>query len=245
MNECILLAEDEPALRRALSDRLKREGYVVETAADGCEAHDMASSLPFDLLILDIMLPGRHGLDVCRDLRRLGVAVPILILSARDETIDRVVALKLGADDYLGKPFEAIELLARIEVQLRRVRTHSGQGVFKCGPLCLDTKRGVVTCNGKPVYLTRREFKLLQYLIERAGSTVTRDELLKSVWGFNDSVYSRTVDTHVFSLRKKLEKFPDNPELIHTVSGVGYRFVARDLAQQRIGTIPPEHQDAN
>jgi DNA-binding response OmpR family regulator len=230
MNESILLAEDDPGLRRALSDRLKSEGYLVETVSDGCDAYDRAVSRPYDLLLLDIILPGLHGLDVCRDLRRAGISTPILMLSARDETIDRVVALKLGADDFLGKPFEALELLARIEVQLRRVRTHSGQGVYQRGPLKLDTRRGLITRNDKPVHLTRRELKLLQYLIERAGSTVPREELLRSVWGFSESVNSRTVDTHVFSLRKKLEANSDHPEMILTVSGVGYRFVGRDTS---------------
>jgi two-component system alkaline phosphatase synthesis response regulator PhoP len=228
MNESILLVEDELALRTTLSDRLRSEGYVVEAAVDGFEGFDKASNKPFDLVILDIMLPRRSGLDVCRDLRTAGIATPILILTVRNETVDKVVGLKLGADDYLTKPFESIELLARIEVLLRRAPTHSGHGLFQFGPVCIDLRRGEITRHQHPVYLTAREFQLLRYLIERVGSTVPRDELLRSVWGYGATVYTRTVDTHVFSLRQKLEENPKNPELILTVPGVGYKFVGSE-----------------
>jgi two-component system alkaline phosphatase synthesis response regulator PhoP len=228
MNESILLVEDEQALRTTLSDRLRTEGYVVETAADGSEGFEKASSQPFDLIILDLMLPRRSGLDVCRDLRTAGLATPILILTVRNETVDKVVGLKLGADDYVTKPFEAAELLARIEVLLRRVPVHTGQGLYEFGPIRIDVRQAQVTREGKPVYLTAREFQLLRYLIERPGSTVPRDELLRTVWGYGADMFTRTVDTHVFSLRKKLEDNPKLPELILTVSGVGYKFVGRD-----------------
>jgi two-component system, OmpR family, alkaline phosphatase synthesis response regulator PhoP len=228
MNESILLVEDEQALRTTLNDRLCAEGYVVETAADGNEGFDKASNQPFDLIILDLMLPRRSGLDICRDLRTAGLATPILILTVRNETVDKVVGLKLGADDYVTKPFEAAELLARIEALLRRVPVHVGQGCYEFGPIRVDVRQGQVTRNGKPVYLTAREFQLLRYLIERVGSTVPRDELLRSVWGYGADMFTRTVDTHVFSLRKKLEESPKLPELILTVSGVGYKFVGRD-----------------
>jgi two-component system alkaline phosphatase synthesis response regulator PhoP len=228
MNESILFVEDEQALRTTLSDRLHSEGYVVETAADGNEGFDKASNQPFDLIILDLMLPRLSGLDICRDLRSAGMATPILILTARTETVDKVVGLKMGADDYVTKPFEAAELLARIEVLLRRVPIHAGQGCYEAGPIRVDIRQGQVTRNGKPVYLTTREFQLLRYLIERVGSAVPRDELLRSVWGYGADMFTRTVDTHVFSLRKKLEEVPRLPELILTVSGVGYKFVGRD-----------------
>jgi len=231
MNESILLVEDEKALRTTLSDRLRSEGYVVETAGDGNEGFEKASNDPFDLIILDVMLPRRSGLDVCRDIRSAGIATPILILTVRNETIDKVVGLKLGADDYVTKPFEAAELLARVEVLLRRVPIHSGHGVYQFGTLRVDVRDGQVTRDGKPVYLTAREFQLLRYLIERAGTTVPRDELLRSVWGYDADTFTRTVDTHVVSLRQKLEQNPKKPELILAVSGVGYRFMGRDSRQ--------------
>jgi two-component system alkaline phosphatase synthesis response regulator PhoP len=225
MNESILLVEDEQVLRTTLSDRLRGEGYVVETAVDGPEGFEKAANLPFDLIILDLMLPRRSGLDVCRDIRHAGMATPILILTARSETVDKVVGLKIGADDYVTKPFEAAELVARIEVLLRRVPIHAGQGVHGFGSIRVDVRRGEVTRDGKPVYLTAREFQLLRYFIEHLGSTVSRKELLRSVWGYNADTFTRTVDTHVGSLRQKLEENPKRPEFIITVSGVGYKFV--------------------
>jgi two-component system alkaline phosphatase synthesis response regulator PhoP len=226
MNESILIVEDEAALRTTLSDRLRGEGYVVDTAIDGHEAFEKVTNLPFDLVILDLMLPSRSGLDVCRDIRRAGMATPILILTARNETIDKVVGLKLGADDYVTKPFEAAELIARIEALLRRVPIHTGQGIHKFGSIRVDVKRAEVTRDGKPVYLTDREFQLLRYFLERAGTTVPRKELLQSVWGYDADTLTRTVDTHVASLRQKLEENPKRPELIVTISGVGYKFTA-------------------
>jgi two-component system, OmpR family, alkaline phosphatase synthesis response regulator PhoP len=227
MNESILLVEDEKALRTTLRDRLRSEGYVVETAGDGNEGYEKACDHPFDLIILDVMLPRRSGLDVCRDLRAAGMATPILILTVRNETVDKVVGLKLGADDYVTKPFEAAELLARIEALLRRVPVRPGQGVYQFGAIRVDVRDGQVTRDGKPVYLTAREFQLLRYLMERAGSTVPRDELLRSVWGYEADTFTRTVDTHVATLRQKLEENPKKPELIIAVSGVGYRFMGR------------------
>ena len=225
MNESILIVEDEAALRATLSDRLRGEGYVVETAADGHEAVEKASNLPFDLIILDLMLPSRSGLDVCRDIRQAGMATPILMLTARHETTDKVVGLKLGADDYVTKPFESAELLARIEVLLRRVPIQIGQGIHEFGSIRVDVKRAKVTREGKAVYLTGREFQLLRYFIERPGTTIPRKELLQSVWGYVADALTRTVDTHVASLRQKLEANPKRPELIVTVSGTGYKFV--------------------
>jgi two-component system alkaline phosphatase synthesis response regulator PhoP len=225
MHENILLVEDESALRATLGDRLRGEGYVVDTAVDGNEAFEKASNLPFDLVILDLMLPARNGLDVCRDLRQAGMATPILILTARDQTVDKVVGLKLGADDYVTKPFESAELLARIEVLLRRMPIQAGQGVYDFGSIHVDIKQYEVTRDGAPVYLTGREFQLLRYFIERTGSTIPRNELLKSVWGYESNTLTRTVDTHISSLRQKLEENPKRPELIVTISGIGYKFL--------------------
>lgn len=225
MRESILLVEDEQALRSTLSVRLRGEGYVVDTAADGVEGFEKATTQPFDLIIMDIMLPYRSGLDICRDLRQAGFATPILFLTARHQTTDKVIGLKLGADDYVTKPFKAAELIARIEALLRRVPIRLGRGVHQFGSIRVDIRRAEVTRNEKPVYLSAREFQLLRYFIERAGSTIPRDELLRSVWGYNTNTLTRTVDMHVASLREKLEENPRHPELIITVAGVGYKFV--------------------
>jgi two-component system, OmpR family, alkaline phosphatase synthesis response regulator PhoP len=174
---------------------------------------------------LDVALPLRDGFDICRDLRQAGIGTPILILTARTQTVDKVVGLKLGADDYVTKPFASMELLARIEALLRRVPIRTGHGVLDIGSLRLDMRRMEVTREGNPVYLTVREFQLLRYLMERPGSAVPRAELLRSVWGYDTGSFTRTVDVHIASLRKKLEKQPASPELIVTVSNVGYKFV--------------------
>jgi two-component system, OmpR family, alkaline phosphatase synthesis response regulator PhoP len=224
MNENILLVEDEDALRTTLRDRLRGEGFVVDTAIDGQEGMEKVSSLPFDLLIIDVMLPVRNGFDLCRDIRQAGLATPILFLTARNETLDKVVGLKLGGDDYVTKPFEAAELIARIEALLRRSPIQSGRGVHQIGSLRIDIGRREVTRDGKPVYLSGREFQLLRYLMERTGKSISRSELLRAVWGYDASTYTRTVDVHVFSLRKKLEEDPTRPELIVTVPGIGYKF---------------------
>jgi two-component system alkaline phosphatase synthesis response regulator PhoP len=228
MFESILLVEDEAALRATLGDRLRGEGYVVDTAVDGLEAVEKAVNLPFDLIILDLMLPSRSGLDVCRDVRQAGMATPILILTARDQTTDKVVGLKLGADDYVTKPFEAAELIARIEVLLRRVPIKTGQGIHEFGSIIVDVRQSKVTRAGKPVYATGREFQLLRYFIERPGTTIPRKELLQAVWGYTADSLTRTVDAHVASLRQKLEENPKRPELIVTVSGTGYKFVGQN-----------------
>jgi len=229
MRENILLVEDEQALRSTLSVRLQGEGYVVDTAADGVEGFEKATTKPFDLIILDIMLPYRSGLDICRDIRQAGLATPILFLTARHQTTDKVIGLKLGADDYVTKPFKAVELIARIEALLRRVPIRSGHGVHQFGSIRVDIRRAEVTKDEKPVYLSAREFQLLRYFIERAGSTVPRAELLRSVWGYDSNTMTRTVDMHVASLREKLEENPRHPELIVTVAGVGYKFVGSSV----------------
>lgn len=225
MRENILLIEDEQALQATLSVRLRGEGYVVDTASDGVGGFEKATSLPFDLIILDVMLPDRSGFDVCRDIRQAGLATPILFLTARHQTTDKVIGLKLGADDYVTKPFKAAELVARIEALLRRVPIRSGQGVHQFGSLHINIRRSEVTRAGKPIYLSAREFQLLRYMIERSGCTIPRGELLRSVWGYDESTLTRTVDMHVASLREKLEENPKHPELIVTVAGVGYKFL--------------------
>ncbi len=224
MNENILLVEDEQALRMTLSDRLQSEGYVVDFSPDGEQGFEKATSLPFDLIILDIMLPRRSGLDVCRDIRLAGLATPILLLTARGQIVDKVAGLKLGADDYVTKPFDTLELIARIEALLRRAPTRTGQGILQFGSIRVDIRGTQVTREGRPVYLSAREFQLLRYFTEHNGITLSRDEILREVWGYEVGTFTRTVDVHVASLRQKLEKAPKKPELILTVPGIGYKF---------------------
>ena len=232
MNENILIVEDEEALRMTLQDRLRSEGYVVDFAVDGEEGTEKATQLPFDLIILDIMLPRRSGLDVCMDIRRAGLATPILLLTARGQTSEKVVGFKLGADDYVTKPFDTLELMARIEALLRRAPTKTGAstagstGIHQFGPITLDIRGTQVTRDGQVVYLTAREFQLLRYFVEHQGVTLSRDELLREVWGHEAGTFTRTVDVHVASLRQKLERFPKKPEIILTISGLGYKFQA-------------------
>jgi two-component system, OmpR family, alkaline phosphatase synthesis response regulator PhoP len=227
MKENLLLVEDEEALRITLSDRLESEGYVVNLATTGEEGLERATQLPFDLIILDVMLPGKNGFDVCRDIRQAGLATPILMLTARGQTVDKVIGLKLGADDYVTKPFETLELLARIEALLRRAATSklpAQPGVEQFGKIRIDMRGTEVQKDSKVVNLSAREFQLLRYFIENRGKTLSRDELLKEVWGYNASTFTRTVDVHVASLRQKLETDPKKPLLIATIAGLGYKF---------------------
>jgi two-component system alkaline phosphatase synthesis response regulator PhoP len=225
----ILLVEDEAGLILTLTDRLQSEGFAVATATDGESGFELACAKNFDLIILDVMLPRKNGYDVCRDLRRKNVATPILMLTAKGETIDKVLGLKLGADDYLTKPFEVIELLARIEALLRRspsaIQNNSAE-TFRFGEVTIDFRRAEVSKSSKVVELSAMEFKLLQFLIENRGAVHSRDKLLDEVWGYDAMPSTRTVDVHVAWLRQKLEDNPKYPQLIQTVHGIGYKFVA-------------------
>jgi two-component system alkaline phosphatase synthesis response regulator PhoP len=228
MSSRILLVEDEPGLVLTLSDLLRAEGYTVESAIDGPTGLAKAVNESFDLIILDVMLPGKNGLEVCRELRQRGKDTAILMLTAKTQLIDRVVGLKLGADDYLTKPFEPPELLARIEALLRRVNKEKLTPVarFQFGNVDVDFEKGEVLKDGMPVALAAKELELLRYLIDHRGKVVSRDELLEGVWEYQPGVSSRTVDVHVAWLRQKLEDNPQTPKHIHTVRGVGYRFSA-------------------
>ena len=223
----ILLVEDEEGLILTLTDRLRNEGFDVVSADDGEKGFDAACKSSFDLILLDVMLPKKSGYDVCRDLRQRGVATPILMLTAKGETIDKVLGLKLGADDYLTKPFEVIELLARIEALLRRSPAHSNGHIaeaFRFDDVSIDFKRATVAKGSETVELSAMEFKLLQYLIENRGVVHSRDHLLDQVWGYDAMPSTRTVDVHVAWLRQKLEANPRHPRFIHTVHGFGYKF---------------------
>ena len=222
----VLLVEDEPGLVMTLTDRLAAEGYEVVSAVDGEVGLRRAVAEPFDVVLLDGMLPGRDGFDVCRTLRQRNVRTPILMLTARGQVVDRVVGLKLGADDYLVKPFEMAELLARVEALLRRVPAQAATTeVYQFGDIHVDFRKAEVTRAGVRLDLPAREFKLLKYFIEHRGATLSRDELLNEVWGYNAMPSTRTVDVHVAWLRQKLEANPRHPEYIHTIHGMGYKFM--------------------
>src|SRR5947199_7580456 len=194
MTERVLLVEDEEALRMTVSDRLENEDYGVECAKDGQEGYEKAVQEKSDLIILDVMLPRKNGFDVCRDIRKAGLVMPIIMLTARSEVIDKVLGLKIGADDYLTKPFEMMELMARIEALLRRSKIPVATGVHEFGSLKVDFRGTSVRRDGKVVPLSAREFQLLRYLIEHRGETLSRDLLLKEVWGYSSEAFTRTVD---------------------------------------------------
>ena len=224
----ILLVEDEQGLILTLTDRLQSEGFDVTSAADGEKGFELALSDKFDLIILDVMLPKKNGCDVCRDLRQKGIDTPVLMLTAKGETIDKVLGLKLGADDYLTKPFEVIELLARIEALLRRspqTNNNNSSENFRFGDVNIDFRRAEVFRNDETIELSAMEFKLLQFLVEHRGQVHSRNQLLDEVWGYDAMPSTRTVDVHIAWLRQKLETNPKHPQYIQTVHGFGYKFV--------------------
>ncbi|MEO7142505.1 MAG: response regulator transcription factor [Bryobacteraceae bacterium] len=227
MPQKILVIEDEAGLVMTLTDRLQSEGYAVESCGDGETGLARASQEAFDLILLDVMLPGKSGLEVCRKLRQLGVPAPILMLTARGQVVDKVVGLQLGADDYVTKPFDVMELLARIGALLRRsasVETSRPSAGYQFGSVRVDFRRAEVVRDGKPVTLSAREFQLLHYLVEHRGATLSRDELLTRVWGYEAVPSTRTVDVHMAWLRQKLEENPKYPQYILTIRGLGYKF---------------------
>jgi DNA-binding response OmpR family regulator len=229
----ILVVEDETSLREALAYNLMRQEYTVEMAGDGVSALDAARRLQPDLIILDIMLPGLDGFEVCRILRQ-EMTIPILMLTARDDEIDRVIGLEIGADDYITKPFSMRELMARVKAHLRRerilredvgaVQTTDPKGVLRLGNLALDLARHEVLLENQPLALKPKEFELLLFIAQHRGQALSREFLLKNVWGWEFSGGTRTVDVHVHWLREKIEVDPAQPVRIVTVRGSGYRF---------------------
>jgi two-component system alkaline phosphatase synthesis response regulator PhoP len=224
MEHSILLVEDEAGLRVTLQDRLRSEGYEVETANDGSEGFDKAATGRHSLLILDIMLPKKSGFDVCRELRQAGIRTPVLMLTARGQTVNKVLGLKLGADDYLTKPFEMAELLARVEALLRRAGEPGRTPAYVFGPVRVDFRSTEVRRDGTLLALSAKEFQLLQYFIEHRGETLSREKLLHEVWGYQSTPSTRTVDVHVAWLRQKIEDDVRRPKWITTVHGMGYKF---------------------
>ena len=225
----ILLVEDETGLVLTLTDRLMSEGYSVTHAGDGEKGERMASEGHFDVILLDVMLPKKNGFDIIRDLRKRGVTTPVLMLTARGQLNEKVVGLKLGADDYLTKPFEMLELLARIESLLRRpaplIVPVLELASYSFGPIKIDFTKMEIRRKGKQTELSAREFQLLHYFIEHRGSVLSRETILNNVWGYDAMPTTRTIDTHIAWLRQKLEENPKFPKYILTVHGFGYKFV--------------------
>jgi len=222
----ILIIEDDPAIQFGLTENLGFESYEVQTADTAEEGYRIISESPPDLIILDIMLPGMSGYELCRKLRGEGVSIPIIMLTARGEEFDRVMGLDLGADDYVTKPFSVIEVMARVRALLRRAGSSSEfPDSVSFGDVVVDFKKYEAEKAGKPVTLARKEYGLLRMLASRAGEVVTRDELLNDVWGQDEYPSSRTVDAHVATVRAKLEKDPHKPEHLITMHGVGYKLV--------------------
>jgi two-component system alkaline phosphatase synthesis response regulator PhoP len=226
MPDNILLIEDEEALRMTLGDRLRSGGYTVDCAADGDEGFQKATLLPFDLIVLDVMLPKKNGFTVCREIRQAGLITPVLMLTALGQTSDKVAGLKIGADDYVTKPFNMQELMARVEALLRRApnKPAASPGYYEFGSIRVDLRGTEAIRDGSVVNLSAREFQLLRYFIEHPAATLSREELLTQVWGYRGTVFTRTVDVHVASLRQKLENEPKQPRFFLTVQGLGYKF---------------------
>jgi two-component system alkaline phosphatase synthesis response regulator PhoP len=222
----ILFVEDDPGLRLTVSDLLTGAGYEVGTASDGETGLGKAQAGGFDLLIVDVMLPKKSGFEVCRELRQQGIDTALLLLTAKNMVGDRVTGLRLGADDYLPKPFDPAELLARVEALLRRVLKTKRTPLrsFRFDDVEVDFEKAEVRKKGQPLNLAGKELQLLQYLVERRGLVVPRDDIMQEVWSYNREVTSRTIDVHVAWLRQKIEENTQYPKHIHTVRGKGYRF---------------------
>jgi len=220
----VLVVEDDRAMAVALRDGLEYEGYQVTTASDGETGLRMAQSMDPDLILLDVMLPKRSGLSLCREIRREGRDVPIIMLTARGQESDKVTGLKVGADDYVTKPFGFVELVARVEAVLRRSKRNPQRSHYSFGDLVLDYEKLEVRKSGVPLALSTREFELLLYLVDHRGQVVSRAELLEQVWHYRSVLNTRTVDMHIAKLRKKIEDDPAQPRHILTRHGVGYRF---------------------
>jgi two-component system alkaline phosphatase synthesis response regulator PhoP len=221
----ILIVEDEPAIAFALEADLETEGYDVSLVSSGTEAMAAAERQAPDLILLDVMLPGKDGFEVCRELRRAGSKTPIVLLTAKTHEAEKVLGLELGADDYITKPFSPRELRARIKAVLRRT-TGDADEVFRFGDTEVDFGRCVVRRNGTRVDLSALEFKLLGAFLRSRGRVLTRDQLLDAAWGRDVSLHDRVVDNHIVNLRRKLEPDPEHPRFLVNVRGLGYRFDA-------------------
>ena len=233
MTPRILVVEDEPGIALGLEDDLKMEGYDVEVTGDGAVASRRAREGAFDLILLDVMLPGKNGFEICRELRRAGLRIPILMLTARTQEAEKVMGFELGADDYVTKPFSTRELRARVKALLRRAAPpgETGMASYRFGNIEVDFLRGEIRNEGAAVELTPLEFKLLTLFIQSAGRILTRDHLLSGAWGPETFASERIVDNHIANLRKKIEPDPANPRYLRNVRGMGYIFEGSNVTQ--------------
>ena len=223
----ILIIEDDPAILKGLQVALKEEHYEVQSESDGVFGYENARNHEFDLIILDLMLPGKNGHQICRDLRGDGITTPIIMLTSKKEEADKVLGLEIGADDYVTKPFSILELKARIRAQLRRGNLEKEKKkIYRFGEIEIDFKKQITIRNNKPIKFSVKEYEILQYFIEREGEAITRDMLLNEVWGYDVFPTTRTIDTFILNLRKKIEDDPANPKHIITVHKSGYRFLS-------------------
>lgn len=230
MSHRVLVIEDDKDIARLLDLHLRDEGYAVTVVSDGKTGLEQALAKPYDIIILDLILPGMDGLEVCRNIRTEPDYTPVLMLTARSTDVDRILGLEMGADDYLTKPFNVRELLARVKALLRRVEALRGKDpaapkkMIRAGDLVIDPEKRKVTVSGKPVHLTAREFELLLEFARHPGRAYTRGQLLDKVWGYSYQGYEHTVNSHINRLREKIEKNPASPRYILTIWGVGYQF---------------------
>ncbi len=221
----ILIVEDDPAMTVALRDGFEFEKFTVDMANDGEQAMRMAKRGRYDIIVLDVMLPKKSGFDICKELREKGNNTPVIMLTARGQEIDKIVGLKLGADDYVTKPFSFIELLARVEAVMRRAQRKKAADQVSFGDVKLDFRTYQATKSDQPLELTPREFSILRYFLDHPNEVVSRETLLNHVWGYDPSAFTRTVDTHMARLRQKIEPTPAEPRHLITVHRVGYKFV--------------------
>ncbi len=223
----VLIIEDEPGVQMTLEDRLRSEGYETDIRSDGISGQEAAETDKYDLILLDVMLPGRDGFSICQNLRAKGINTPILMLTARNTNLDNIMGLKQGADDYMSKPFDMGILLARIEALLRRsTLSHSSkeQNIYSFGEYCFDLKKGELTCNEEHIPLHAKEFQLLEFFLKNSGELLSRNRILDKVWGYESETTTRTVDVHIAKLRQKLSE-SDLPRHILTIRGQGYKFI--------------------
>lgn len=225
----ILIVEDEPNMVNGLKDNLEFEGYEIDTATEGNTGLQKVTGNKYDLILLDVMLPGISGLDICRNARKNGIETPIILLTAKGEEIDKVLGLELGADDYITKPFSLRELLARIKAILRRApgatNGADGDGMIQIGNISVNFKNYMAAANGHEVKMSHKEYEILHYLYKNEGKTVDRDDLMSNVWSIDYEITTRTVDNFILKLRQKIESDPNNPKIILTVHGIGYKMV--------------------